>query len=98
MYSGFCLMNLFSCSVLLWAILSSLAGVPARGQVSFTRDLAPILLKRCTGCHGERANLGGYRVHTFENLRKGGASGKAPIVPGKPDASRLYQLITAKPE
>lgn len=70
-------------------------GVPAQAEVSFVRDIAPIVLKRCTGCHGERTNLGGYRAHTFRDLMRPGASGKPSIAAGKPAASRLFQLITA---
>lgn len=70
----------------------------ARADVSFVKEIAPILLKRCTGCHGERANLGGYRAHTYQQLLKIGASGKAAIVPGKPADSRLFQLITTRSE
>ena len=69
---------------------------PAGADVSFVHDIAPIVLKRCTGCHGERTNLGGYRAHTFQSLMKVGASGNAPIVAGKPAESRLFQLISAK--
>ena len=38
----------------------------ARADVSFVKEVAPILLKRCTGCHGERTNLGGYRTGIAE--------------------------------
>jgi WD40 repeat protein len=62
------------------------------------RDIAPVLLKRCTGCHGEKANLGGYRVHTFQYLMKTGGSGLPTIVPGKPERSTLYARITTKVE
>ncbi|HLK56122.1 MAG TPA: c-type cytochrome domain-containing protein [Chthonomonadaceae bacterium] len=75
-----------------------LAALPAAADVSFVREIAPILLKRCTGCHGERANLGGYRTHTYQNLMRMGASGQAVVVPGKPNASRLFRLITAQAE
>lgn len=69
---------------------------PARADVSFTRDIAPILLKRCTGCHGEKTNLGGYRAHTFQYLMKPAASGAQPIVPGKPEQSSLYRLVSTQ--
>lgn len=65
-------------------------------EVSFTRDLAPVVVKQCAGCHGDRANLGGYRAHTFQALLKAGATGAAAVVPGQPDKSSLYQLLTHK--
>lgn len=44
--------------------------------VSFSRDIAPILLKNCNGCHidGQRAS-GGLRMDSFEQLLRGGDSG-----------------------
>ncbi len=79
--------------------LTAFAGAhSATAETSFLRDVAPILLKRCSGCHGERVHLGGYRVDTFRGLSTKGASGLNSIVPGKPADSRLFQLITAKVE
>ena len=72
------------------------AAATAPSQVSFVREIAPIVLKRCTGCHGERKQEGGYRSHTFAGLIKAGASGSSPIVPGKPAASELFRRLTAK--
>lgn len=70
--------------------------MPAQAKVSFVRDVAPMLVGRCAGCHGDKRNAGGYRVHTFEFLQKTGASGKAMIVAGQPDKSELLRrLITA---
>ncbi|MCW3100172.1 MAG: hypothetical protein JWL77_5790 [Chthonomonadaceae bacterium] len=71
---------------------------PAKAEVSFSHEIAPILLKRCTGCHGERTNQGGYRAHNFQSLLKAGASGSAPVVAGKPTESVLFQRIVAKVE
>ena len=81
--------SILACLFLLWTS-------PAKANVSFSHDIAPILLKRCTGCHGERTNLGGYRAHNFQSLLKAGASGLAPIVAGKPTGSLLFQRITTK--
>lgn len=74
----------------------ALAAAPAKAEVSFTQDIAPVLLKRCVGCHGERVSLGGYRAHTFQSFTKAGASKQPSVVAGKAAASRLYQLLTAK--
>lgn len=67
-------------------------------EVSFRHDVAPIILKRCTGCHGERSFQSNWRAHTFRDLMKPGTSGQAPVVVGKPEQSRLFQLITAASE
>lgn len=75
---------------------AALAAEPAQAEVSFSRDLAPIVLKRCAGCHGERTQLGGYRAHTFQALIKAGVSGRPAVVAGKPAESRLLQLLIEK--
>ena len=71
---------------------------PAKADVSFSHAIAPILLKRCTGCHGERSSQGGYRAHNFQSLLKAGASGTAPIVAGRPAESLLFQRIVTRVE
>ena len=82
--------------VVLFAVLALGAAGPARAEVSFSREIAPIVQKRCAGCHGERVNLGGYRAHNFQSLLRAGASKKAPVVAGTPEGSRLFQLLTAQ--
>lgn len=71
---------------------------PALADVSFVQDVAPILLSRCAGCHGDKRNAGGYRVHTFEFLTKNGTSGAKMLVPGQPDKSELYRRLVATDE
>lgn len=61
--------------------------------VSFTRDIAPLLLDNCTGCHLDaqrpRANL---NLTTFESLLRGGDNG--PIVkPGNSADSLLIKKL-----
>src|SRR5215216_3093595 len=70
----------------------------AAETVAFCKDIAPTLVAKCLACHNSEKAKGGYRLHTFEALLKPGTSKEAPIVPGKPDASLLYKLITAKDE
>jgi WD40 repeat protein len=81
-------------------LLLLLVGItcPAQAEVSFSREIAPILLRRCAGCHGDRSNLGNYRVNTFLNLLKKGDSGIPGVVPGKPAESSLFQRIETKDE
>lgn len=43
--------------------------------VSFAKDVAPILEKNCTRCHGGDRSNGNLRVDTFAGMKKGGASG-----------------------
>jgi WD40 repeat protein len=66
--------------------------------VSFSKDIAPILAKKCLTCHGPEKSKGGLRLDTFEQLLKGGDSKSPAIKPGKPEESELYRLITTKDE
>ncbi|HWC89781.1 MAG TPA: c-type cytochrome domain-containing protein [Pirellulales bacterium] len=68
-------------------------GVPS---VSFSKQIAPILLKNCAGCHGTTEPKGEYQLHTFALATKPGESGDSPITPGKLDASYLYKLVSSK--
>lgn len=67
-------------------------------EVSFVRDLAPLIVKRCTSCHGDRKDSGSLRLHTFESLMRGGASGDPSVVAGHPEKSEVFKLITATDE
>ena len=49
----------------LWLTTISLSGAE---PVSFKRDIAPILLSQCQGCHGAEKAKGKYRVDTFNHL------------------------------
>jgi WD40 repeat protein/mono/diheme cytochrome c family protein len=70
------------------------AAKPAEGQVSFSKEVAPILLKNCAACHGATDFKGDYQVHTFAALMKAGESGDASITPGDISKSYLYELIS----
>jgi WD40 repeat protein/mono/diheme cytochrome c family protein len=67
---------------------------PAAGAVSYYRDIRPIFQANCQGCHQPAKQGGEYVMTAFETLIKGGKSGDAAIVPGKPDGSFLIELIT----
>lgn len=67
-------------------------------DVSFKDQLAPLLTRRCLGCHNNRKAEGRYALHTFEQLLKPGNSEGRPIVPGKPEESPLFQRLTESDE
>jgi len=93
----------FSYSSLIWPAvllgLSALAGSqPARGddaprEVDFAGDIQPILVRRCTSCHGAEKQKSGLRLDTAAAARRGGDSGPA-LEPGKSAESLLIQAIT----
>ncbi|MGI9496473.1 MAG: DUF1553 domain-containing protein, partial [Mariniblastus sp.] len=60
----------------------------------FDQQVRPILQKHCYRCHGEKRK-GELSLLSRENLLRGGESGEPGIVPGKPDESRLMEMITA---
>jgi mono/diheme cytochrome c family protein len=57
-------------------------------------DVLPILLRRCTTCHGPHRREGDLDLRTRAAMIRGGKSGPA-IVPGKPDQSRLIERVRA---
>lgn len=53
----------------------------------------PLLQDRCSSCHEPNDKKGGLDVTTFAAMRAGGGSGKT-LVPGEPEQSRLYLMVT----
>jgi len=68
---------------------------PAGGDaLIFSRDIAPILVANCGGCHiTPEKKRGDYDMTTFKKLLMGGAKKGVPIVAGKPDESHLVRMI-----
>src|SRR3954469_4713839 len=71
------------------------AGVGASGDaVSYYKEIRPVFQAHCQGCHQPAKAGGGYVMTSFDRLRKGGESGLAAVVPGKPEESHLVEQIT----
>jgi len=71
---------------------------PARAddrQVSFEKDVMPILKASCISCHKADKKKGKLDLSTYADLRKGGKQGD-PVKPGDPDKSILVQMISGK--
>lgn len=69
---------------------------PAAAKPSFINyadHIRPILLEKCVGCHNPDKSRGGLIVDSFAAIMEGGGSGDV-IVPGDPDASRLWLLVS----
>jgi hypothetical protein len=64
----------------------------ARDQRFFDDQVAPILTKRCLGCHNHELDDGNISFEDRRTLLKGGPHGPA-VVPGKPEESVLIQAI-----
>ena len=65
-------------------------------QVSFQKDIAPLLQRRCTACHCEESAKGGYRLDSFAFLQKAGDGGDSPVIAGKAKESALFKLLLEK--
>jgi hypothetical protein len=85
-----------------WLSVSLLS---ARQPVDFNRDIRPILSGNCFHCHGPdeesreggSIKTGGLRLDTFEGATMD-IGGYSALVPGKPDESELFYLVTTEDE
>ncbi len=74
----------------------SLGHLGSHRQVSFSRDIRPILNQNCVPCHGGVRQKNGVSFIFREEALGTGKSGRRTIVPGKPDESELMERITSK--
>jgi len=63
--------------------------------VDFLKDVQPVLTEKCFVCHSGDTAQAGLKVHTRDDLLRGGNSGPA-IVPGNGAASLLVQKISGQ--
>lgn len=84
---------------LLLLIGSSLTGAePAkdakdRGDVSYYRDIRPIFVQHCQGCHQPARSQGDYVMTSYADLAKKAKSGEPGLVPGNPEKSLLFTQL-----
>jgi hypothetical protein len=87
--------------VLLAGLLGCLAPARATGaerptpeQVRFFETrIRPLLADHCYQCHGPAKHKGGLRLDSREAMLRGGDSGTAVLVPGRPQASLLIRAV-----
>ena len=65
----------------------------ADGPPTFETYVGPLLVTKCTGCHGDLAT-GGLNLLTYQSLMEGSANGPV-IVPGNSAKSVLFQVQSA---
>lgn len=78
------------------AIALALAALPSfAAEVSYNRDIRPILSENCFQCHGpdKKARDSGLRLDLREEATQPAESGDIAIVPGQPEASQLLVRI-----
>lgn len=71
------------------------ATAAAADPVDYARDVKPILLKHCVGCHGPDKQRSGLRLDTAQSALTGGNNGPA-VIPGKAATSRLIQALRSE--
>ncbi|EMI18236.1 protein containing DUF1549 [Rhodopirellula maiorica SM1] len=71
---------------------------PPPATVDFTKQVQPILAKRCFACHGPDKAEGGISFAEQESAFAEAESGEFAIVPGDIDASMLVARITTDDE
>lgn len=78
------------------SIISLLGMAPAQADDAaldfFEAEVRPILVDKCSGCHGPAKQEGGLRVDLLETLLEGGDSGQA-IEPGDAAGSLLAKAV-----
>jgi WD40 repeat protein len=76
------------------SVLSSL--VRADEPVSFSKQIAPILVTRCQACHGATKAESGYLVTNFNQVIKPGDSETPVVTAGKGDESELLARVVSE--
>ncbi len=85
-----------ACGLFAWLATAGSAGAAdAPAPVSFSKEIAPILVKNCQACHGAPEPKGGYQVANYNLVLKPGESESASIEPGKPEESQVVDLISS---
>lgn len=69
------------------------SGQPTQEQADFfERNVRPIFVNRCSGCHGDKVSMAGLNLTTPDGFLKGTETGPV-ITPGDPSASRLLRAV-----
>jgi WD40 repeat protein len=76
------------------ALASVAAACSIAAEVSFSKEIAPVLMKKCLACHNAEKKKGGYEMESYEGLLKPGKSKLIPIESGQPEKSELFHRIT----
>jgi hypothetical protein len=65
-------------------------------NIDFAQQIKPLLERSCVACHSGDKPRSLFRLDGRDAVLKGGASGKAAIVPGDSEKSRLIDYVSGK--
>ena len=76
------------------ALMAQSAPSP-EGVAYFEKNIRPLLVANCYGCHSSKLDkpMGGLLLDSRAGMMRGGKSGVAVIVPGKPEQSLLLGAV-----
>ncbi len=83
------------CVVVVIVLCGMACGVSAAEAVDFSRDIQPLLAKRCLACHGPDTQEAGLRLDDRGGATQELDSGARAIVPGQSAVSEILKRITA---
>jgi uncharacterized membrane protein len=73
---------------------SNSAGSPKGANVSFTKDVMPLLQSRCFNCHGGQQTSKGLNLTSYDSLMTGSENGPI-LTAGDAANSPIVQLVIA---
>ncbi len=88
-------------SLTVWVFVTCLPSLEAAAASvpDFATQIEPILVKRCSECHGTDQRKGGLQLDSRANALKGGKSGKPALVTGHgSDSPMLIRILSADPD
>src|SRR6476660_6148242 len=80
-----------------WLVAAVVPAAAATAPPDFTKNVAPIFAKYCSGCHNDTDLEGNLSLTSFAKLQKGGEKG-AVLIPNRSDASLMIRMLTGEVE
>ena len=76
-------------------ITGTVLALRATAATDFAAEIEPLLIKRCSECHGPDKQKADLRLDSRAAALRPAESGKAALAPGKPEASELIRRVTS---
>jgi cytochrome c553 len=72
--------------------LATVQSATGKETISFAKDIAPVLVANCTGCHGGDNPRGNLNMTDIAAMFRGGDRGE-PLLPGRPNDSLIIKKL-----